>query len=138
MNKHSTVLAILAFGLLITFSPSSPQAAVRPGPGPGSHSPLLLAEAGGMITILSPKEGEAFKSGSGIKLKYNIKLSPDGNHIHVYIDDQSPIIDRDVENCPCSITLPDLSSGEHTIFMKEATVSHVLTGVEAKVDIKVK
>ena len=100
--------------------------------------PLMLADAGGSITIVSPKDGAVLDNGAGNKLEYNIKLSPDGNHIHIYIDEQRPIIDRDVSNCPCSIALPDLSSGKHTIVMKEATASHALTGVQASVSITVK
>lgn len=97
-----------------------------------------LAFAAGSITILSPKNGEVLPSGSGDKLEYNVTLGPDGNHLHVYIDDQNPIIDRNVSDCPCSIDLPDLSPGKHVIFVKEATASHVLTGLQTKVSFTVK
>lgn len=97
-----------------------------------------IAAAGGAITILSPKDGAMLDSGSGNKLKYDVHLSPDGNHIHVYIDDRSPIIDRNVSGCPCTLDLPDLSSGRHTIAMKEATASHNLTGVQATITVTVK
>jgi hypothetical protein len=96
------------------------------------------ALAAGSITITSPKDGAELTSGSGNKLEYNIVLSPDGNHLHVYIDDQKPIIDRDVSGCPCSLDLPDLSPGKHKIVMKEATSSHDMTGVEATVTVNVK
>ncbi len=97
-----------------------------------------IALAAGSITILSPKEGATLPSGSGVKLEYNVTLSPDGNHVHVYVDNQDPIVDRNVHGCPCSIDLPQLSSGNHVIAVKEATVSHVLTGVESSVKFSVK
>jgi hypothetical protein len=94
--------------------------------------------AGGSVTILSPKDGAVLNSGDDVKLSYDVHLSPNGNHLHVYVDDQSPIIDRDVSGCPCSLTLPDLSAGPHQVAVKEATVNHVLTGVGSTVKFTVK
>jgi hypothetical protein len=94
--------------------------------------------ASGLITILKPANGEVFKNGSNNELEYNVTLSPSGNHLHVYIDDQSPMIVRKVTNCPCSVELPKLSSGKHTIAVKEATVSHALTGLQGSVTFSVK
>lgn len=92
----------------------------------------------GSITISSPIEGAMLKSGMASKLEYTAHLSPDGNHLHVYVDDRSPIIDRNVNNCPCSIELPAMSPGNHTIVVKEARADHSLTGVQSKVIVNVK
>jgi hypothetical protein len=100
--------------------------------------PVLAADSAGSITIISPANGAMLQSGSGDKLEFNVHLSPNGNHVHIYVDDQSPIVDRDIHNCPCSIDLPDLSPGKHTIAVKEATVSHALTGVEGSTTVTVK
>lgn len=100
--------------------------------------PQLVFAAGGSISILSPKDGATLASGMGNKLEYNVKLGPTGNHLHVYVDDQDPIIDRNVSHCPCSIDLPDLSSGKHMIVVKEATASHALTGLQTSVSVMVK
>jgi hypothetical protein len=100
--------------------------------------PVFAADSVGSITISSPANGAMLQSGNGNKLTFNVHLSPNGNHVHIYVDDQSPIIDRDIHNCPCSIDLPDLSPGKHTIAIKEATVSHALTGVEGVVTATVK
>lgn len=100
--------------------------------------PQMAMAAGGSITIISPKDGAALSSGMGNKLEYNVKLGPNGNHLHVYVDDQNPIIDRNVSHCPCSIDLPDLSSGKHRIVVKEATVAHDLTGLQSAVTVTVK
>jgi len=97
-----------------------------------------VALAAGSITILSPKDGAVLDSGSGDKLEYKVELSPNGNHLHVYIDNGRPIIDRSVSDCPCSLDLPDLSPGKHDIVVKEATASHALTGLQASVSFSVK
>jgi hypothetical protein len=101
-------------------------------------SPVFAAGSAGSITIISPANGAVLQSGSGNKLEFNVHLSPDGNHVHIYVDDQHPIVDRDVGHCPCSIDLPQLSPGKHTIAVKEATSSHALTGVEGTVTAMVK
>ena len=94
--------------------------------------------AAGSVTIMSPKDGGELASGSGNKLEYNVELSPNGNHLHVYVDGGNPMIVRSVSGCPCSINLPDLSSGKHEIVIKEATASHAMTGVETSTAFTVK
>ncbi len=96
------------------------------------------AAAMGSITITSPVNGAVLQSATGNKLEFNLHLSPNGNHVHIYIDDQSPIVYRDVSRCPCSIDLPQLTLGKHTVAIKEATSSHALTGVESSVTATVK
>lgn len=93
---------------------------------------------GGSVTILSPKDGAVLDGSSDVKLTYNVHLSPTGNHLHVYVDDQSPVIDRDVSGCPCSLDLGRLSPGPHEVDVKEATVHHVLTGIQSSVKFTVK
>jgi hypothetical protein len=101
-------------------------------------TPVFAADSAGSITITAPANGAMLQSGSGNKLEFNVHLGPNGNHVHIYVDDQSPIIDRDIHNCPCSIDLPTPSPGKHTIAVKEATVSHALTGVEGTTTVTVK
>lgn len=96
------------------------------------------ATEAGSVTILSPKDGAVLESGTGDKLTYNVHLGPTGNHLHVYIDNLPPIIDRNVTDCPCSLNLPPMTSGKHTLAMKEATSSHALTGVESSITFTVK
>jgi hypothetical protein len=96
-------------------------------------SPVFAASSAGSIIITSPANGAVLHSGSGNKLEFSVHLSPDGNHVHIYVDDEHPIVDRDVSHCPCSIDLPQLSPGKHTIVVKEATSSHALTGVQGSV-----
>ncbi len=91
--------------------------------------------ADGSITITSPANGATLQGNALNKLDFNVKLSPNGNHLHIYVDDGNPIIDRDIGHCPCSIDLPKLAPGKHVIAVKEATVSHALTGVESTVTV---
>lgn len=102
------------------------------------NSPVWAADSAGAITISSPVNGAVLASGAGNKLQFNVSLGPNGNHVHIYVDDQSPIVDRDVSRCPCSIDLPTLSSGTHTIAVKEATSGHAMTGVQSAVTVSVK
>lgn len=101
-------------------------------------SPALAADPAGSITITSPAGNAVLQSGTGNKLDFNVHLGPNGNHVHIYVDDQNPIVFRDVSHCPCSIDLPKLSSGKHTIVVKEATSSHAMTGVQGSVTVTVK
>ncbi len=94
----------------------------------GSAGVVYAADMGS-ITVVSPKDGAMIPAGSPAKLVYNVKLGPEGNHLHVYVDDQKPIIDRDVTGCPCSVELPALSAGKHMVVIKEARADHSLTGV---------
>ena len=91
----------------------------------------------GSITIISPKDG-AVLGGGGNKLEYDVHLSPNGNHLHIYIDNQDPIITKNVSTCPCSIGLPALATGKHVLAVKEATAGHALTGVQSAVTVNVK
>ncbi len=101
-------------------------------------SPVLAADSAGSITITSPVNDAVLQSATGNKLEFNVHLSPNGNHVHVYVDDQDPIVFRDVSHCPCSIALPKLSSGKHTIVVKEATSGHAMTGMQSSVTATVK
>jgi len=105
----------------------------QPAKTPGATATATQA----FITILAPKDGAVLNSGTENKLQYNVHLSPTGNHLHIYIDNQKPIISRDVSHCPCGIDLPDLVPGKHVITIKEATSAHVLTGLQRAVTVTV-
>jgi hypothetical protein len=100
-------------------------------------SPALAADSAGSITISAPAK-DAVLGAMGNKVEFNVHLGPNGNHVHIYVDDQDPIVFRDVSHCPCSVALPKLSSGKHTIVIKEATSGHAMTGVQSSVTATVK
>lgn len=93
--------------------------------------------ASGSVTILAPKDHAALNGGDGIELKYNVDLGANGNHLHVYVDNRRPIIDRNVSGCPCTLRLPSLGPGTHTVAVKVATVHHHLTGAQSSVTFSV-
>ena len=101
-------------------------------------NPVLAADSAGSITITAPVNGAVLPGAMGNKLDFNVHLGPNGNHVHIYVDDQDPIVFRDVSHCPCSVALPKLSSGKHTIVVKEATSGHAMTGVQSSVTATVK
>lgn len=100
--------------------------------------PKAVLAASGSVEILSPKNGQTVDGHDGVELKYNVTLSPTGNHLHVYVDRRRPIIDHNVSGCPCTLKLPMLSPGKHRVAVKEATVHHHLTGVGKTVTFNVK
>ena len=103
-----------------------------------AKSNTMASMSKGYIKIIAPTGSKALKNGRGDKLKYDVHLSPDGNHLHVYVDNNNPIIDHKVKGCPCTITLPPLSPGKHTVAVKEATKHHHLTGLMSSVTFEVK
>lgn len=99
--------------------------------GLSSYAGMAFSADAGSITIITPSDG-AVVSGKAIsKLIYRVKLGPEGNHLHVYVDDQKPIVDRDVTGCPCSVDLPPISAGKHVIVVREARADHSLTGLQS-------
>jgi len=100
--------------------------------------PKAVLAGGGSVKILSPMDGQTVDGSGGVELKYNVTLSPNGGHLHVYVDHRRPIIDHDVSGCPCTLKLPDLSPGKHRVAVKEATPNHHLTGVGSTVTFNVK
>lgn len=126
--------SMLTYIFLAALAAALPKAVLA---GDAGSSNLVLADASGSISIISPTANQVLKSGDDVKLKYNVRLSPNGNHIHVYVDNHRPIIDHDVQGCPCTLMLPSLAAGKHRVVMKEATVHHHLTGVSSSVTFSV-
>lgn len=104
----------------------------------GSFLSLSFAASSGLILILNPKDGAVVKAGSPSKLTYNVKPGSEGHHLHVYVDNQKPIIERNVTGCPCSLELPALSAGKHTVVIEEARIDHSLTGVHSAIELTAK
>lgn len=143
MKAWKNLVPTLLLAMVCILIPKAVLAGGGYGNGSGSWSDSAksntMASTGkGYIKIIAPKDGKVLKSERGDKLKYDVQLSPDGNHLHVYVDDNRPIIDHKVKGCPCSITLPPLSPGKHTVAVKEATKHHHLTGLASSVTFDVK
>lgn len=98
----------------------------------------VVAADMGSLTISSPQNSSIVTANTMLKLTYNVKLSPEGNHLHIYVDDQKPIVVRNVTGCPCTVDLPALSVGKHVIPIDEARADHSLTGIKSSIVITAK
>jgi hypothetical protein len=119
MNKQM----ITAFFLLTTFVSSAALSMDAYSDTGGS---------GGSIQITSPKDGAEINGQARNEVVFDVHPSPDGNHLHFYVDDGNPTIVREWKG---SFTLPSLSSGKHEICIKEAMVNHVLTGLQKCISV---
>lgn len=93
------------------------------------------AGPGGSVMIESPKDGATISANSDIKVTFKVEHSADGNHLHFYVDNGNPTI---VRMWSGTATLPGVSAGKHEICIKEATVSHALTGLQKCVSVEAK
>lgn len=91
--------------------------------------------AEGSVTIESPKDGADVGANMGVKVEFKVQHTANGNHLHFYEDNGDPII---VRKWSGSETLPPLSPGKHEICIKEATVDHVLTGLQKCISVTAK
>lgn len=97
--------------------------------------PLSAYAAGGSVTIESPKDGATVMANKGVPVTFKVHHTANGNHLHFYVDNGDPIIVRKWQG---SETLPGLSPGKHEICIKEATVDHVLTGLQKCITVDAK
>lgn len=91
----------------------------------------------GFIHIIEPANGAVMPSGDPV-LTYWARLTPNGDHFEVVVDGGQTIVTEKVINCPCSVRLPKLSSGQHTIKMVEANSIGELMPLSETVRITVK
>ena len=87
------------------------------------------------IKILAPANDAQFSAGTPIVLSYAVTLAPNGNHIHVYVDNHMVGLSHELQGNFAIGTLP---SGIHAICIKEATAAHVLIGVNRCIVVTVK
>ena len=83
------------------------------------------------IKIISPMDNSKVSAGT-VAVQYEVRPSPSGDHIHMYVDDRKPDVLRRLKG---TYDVEDLSPGEHTITIKEANAGHTPTGHEASVHI---
>jgi hypothetical protein len=89
----------------------------------------------GSIQITSPKDGAEINGQARNEVVFDVNHTANGNHLHFYIDDGGPTIVREWKG---NFTLPSLSLGKHEICIKEATVDHVLTGLQKCISVTAK
>jgi len=88
---------------------------------------------GGSIDIMSPADGATVKANEPLEMKYKVNKSPNGNHIHISVDNGKPDLVHQMEGI---YKFGPLSPGEHTVTIIEVTSSHSPTGVKAMIHLK--
>lgn len=87
------------------------------------------------IKILAPANGAQIPAGAPVVLSYDVTLAPNGNHIHFYVDKHMAGLSHELKG---TFSLGALAPGTHDICIKEATVAHVLIGVNRCIVVTVK
>jgi putative copper export protein len=89
-------------------------------------APKLEPAEGAKITILSPQEGQVFKSDE-VPMRYDFLKGKRGNHLHAYIDGKLMGMFSD----PSGGTLTGIQPGKHVLELRVTTEDHV-TELDAK------
>ncbi len=103
--------------------------------GDSSKTPAASATAGGSVgvKILMPVDRSKINADS-VTVTYEVKPSPNGDHIHVYVDDRKPDVLRKLKG---DYDIAGLTPGEHTVAIKEVNAGHTPTGHDAVVHFTV-
>ena len=119
-------------GIFFVTALAASSAALSMGSYSNNQSGASPGGAGGSIQITSPKDGAVINGQARNDVVFDVHPSPNGNHLHFYVDSGRPDIVREWKG---SYTLPLLASGKHEICIKEATAGHVLTGLQKCVTV---
>jgi len=95
-------------------------------------SPSFAADP--YVNITAPSDGEILDVMDQNKIAYDVEPGPDGDHVHVYIDDEEVGILRQLTG---SYTFESLPEGEHELCIKVVNRAHVPIGVEDCVNVRV-
>ena len=94
----------------------------------------VCASAEGSVTIESPKDGARLDAMKQTSLVYEVLPGPDGNHVHVYLDDKEVGILRQLKG---SYALPTLAAGKHDTCIKVVNKGHTPIGLQRCVGVTV-
>ena len=86
------------------------------------------------VSIVSPKDGDKLDVMAQNKIIYEVVPGPQGDHVHVYVNDEEVGILRQLEG---SYTFESLPAGKHDICIKVVNKAHVPIGVERCVSVNV-
>lgn len=96
-------------------------------------SQISLAE-NASVKITSPADGSKLDVMAQNKLVYEVMPGPQGDHVHLYVDNKEAAILRQLKG---SYALATLSPGQHDICVKVVNKSHTPIGVEQCVKVTV-
>lgn len=96
-------------------------------------APMSFAE-NASVKITSPADGSTLDAMVQNKLVYEVMPGPQGDHVHVYVDNKEAAILRQLKG---SYALATLSPGPHDICVRVVNKSHTPIGVEQCVKVSV-
>jgi hypothetical protein len=99
----------------------------------GSYVPVILA-ADSSVTISSPPDGAKISRKSKIEVAYEVVPGPNGDHVHLYVDDKEAVVIRKLKS---SYTVEPLDPGKHAICIKIVNKGHTPIGSQACTNINV-
>jgi hypothetical protein len=93
----------------------------------GCYVPIVLA-ADASISISSPLDGAKISRKSKIEVSYEAVPGQNGDHVHLYVDDQEAVVLRKLKG---NHTIESLDPGKHAICIKIVNKAHAPIGVQA-------
>lgn len=86
----------------------------------------------GAVKITFPAEGGKLDAMAQNKVDYEVMPGPNGDHVHLYVDNKEAAILRQLKG---SYTLASLSPGPHDICVKVVNKAHTPIGLEQCVKV---
>lgn len=125
--------AVFIAGLLIlSLSACSKKPAEMPTESPAAGNPATMTMS--KVDIASPADGARLDAKAPNKLDYNITLDGDGNHAHVYVDNNRVAMLREMKG---SYPLEYLEQGKREICIRVVNRNHTPMGAERCITVMV-
>ncbi|MEO6421965.1 MAG: hypothetical protein ABIR84_04590 [Candidatus Nitrotoga sp.] len=99
----------------------------------GCYIPVVLA-ADASVTISSPPDGSKISRKSKIEVSYEVVPGPNGDHVHLYVDDKEAVVLRRLKG---NHTVDSLDPGKHAICIKIVNKGHTPIGVQACTNVNI-
>jgi hypothetical protein len=98
-------------------------------------SPHASAGTPASIKILSPADNSELDAGESYPLSYEVIPGTEGDHFHVWVDDDKS---KGIHDTKGVYTLPKLKPGKHIITIKVVDKDHNPTGPEKSITVRAK
>lgn len=97
-------------------------------------APSAFAQQGS-VHILAPADGAQLDAFDANPIRYEVVPGPNGDHVHLYVDDREVAILRKLQG---SYTPETLAPGRHTLCIKVVNKAHVPIGVQQCITVDVR
>ena len=120
MSKKLLALSVTALTLSVPMFAFSQQGQMKGMDMPMKHSASALKPAeGASVKIVSPKEGQAFKSDE-VPLRFKLTKGKRGEHVHAYVDGELMGMFKSEKG-----TLTGIKQGQHILELRVVAEDHV-------------